>query len=131
MNVETIQGRPGPPDVAILRKEAAYTSACRDDGTLTVPYGSLDQCRRNRFAGSAFAAPNRCGNKAVLLRKRWRQHRASIPSREADAAVRTEAADRLTSMSRPGLYAKKMVYEDILRSGIILGSSARDVSKKL
>jgi len=68
------------------------------------------------------AAPQALGDNVVCLHT----HVA-----ETDAAARKEASGPFDLYVETRLYAKKMVYDDILRSGIHLFGSVETVTKKL
>jgi alkanesulfonate monooxygenase SsuD/methylene tetrahydromethanopterin reductase-like flavin-dependent oxidoreductase (luciferase family) len=133
LNVEAIQ-KPVPLYVAILRKEAAYHVGLQGRGLLTVPYGSLDhvdeigpllsefRCGRTEAGNKAVVLPETLGDNVVCLHT----HVA-----ESDEAARRTAQGPFDLYVNTRLYAKKMVYDDILRSGIHLFGSVDAVADKL
>lgn len=133
INVLPIQ-KPMPVYVAILRKEGAYHVGLQGRGLLTVPYGSLDRVdeigpmlaefRRGREeAGEkAVPLPDAIGESVVCLHT----HVA-----ETDAEARRVASASFDLYVATRLYAKRMVYDDILRSGICLFGSVDTVTHRL
>lgn len=123
-----------PIYVAILRKEAAYHVGRQGKGLMSVPYAALDhfeeigplirEFRRGRdeAAGDAVALPSSIGDNIVCLHT----HVA-----ETDAEARRIAAAAFDLYVETRLYAKRMVYDDILKSGICLFGSVDTVAHKL
>ena len=133
LNVEPIQ-RPVPLYVAILRKEAAYHVGLQGRGLLTVPYGSLDHVDEIGSLVSEFRRGRTdAGNKAVALPQALGDNVVCLHTHvaETDAAARKEASGPFDLYVETRLYAKKMVYDDILQSGIHLFGSVETVTKKL
>jgi alkanesulfonate monooxygenase SsuD/methylene tetrahydromethanopterin reductase-like flavin-dependent oxidoreductase (luciferase family) len=133
LNVLPVQ-KPIPLYVAILRKEAAYHVGLQGKGLLTVPYGSIDrfdeigpligEFRRGRgdAAQKASALPEILGDNIVCLHT----HVA-----ETDAEVRRVASAAFDLYVETRLYAKRMTFDDILRSGVCLFGSVDTVADKL
>jgi alkanesulfonate monooxygenase SsuD/methylene tetrahydromethanopterin reductase-like flavin-dependent oxidoreductase (luciferase family) len=133
INVRAMQD-PLPLYVAILRREAAYHVGRRGKGLLTVPYAAIDrfdeigaligEFRRGRAeaAEGAVALPPSLGDNIVCLHT----HVA-----ETDAEARRVAAEAFDLYVETRLYAKRMVYDDILRSGVCLFGSVDTVTDKL
>ena len=123
-----------PLYVAILRKEAAYHVGLQGRGLLTVPYGSLDHVDEIGSLVSEFRRGRTdAGNKAVALPQALGDNVVCLHTHvaETDAAARKEASGPFDLYVETRLYAKKMVYDDILRSGIHLFGSVETVTKKL
>lgn len=133
LNVEPIQ-KAVPLYVAILRKEAAYHVGLQGRGLLTVPYGSLDHVDE---IGALMAEFRRgrtdAGNKAVALPETLGDNVVCLHTHVADSdeEARRTAQAPFDLYVDTRLYAKKMVYDDILRSGIHLFGSVDAVADKL
>jgi alkanesulfonate monooxygenase SsuD/methylene tetrahydromethanopterin reductase-like flavin-dependent oxidoreductase (luciferase family) len=132
INVLPLQ-RPLPIYVAILRREAAYHVGLQGKGLMSVPYAALDRFdeigeltrefqRGREDAGKAAALPPSLGDNIVCLHT----HVA-----ESDAEARHTAAAAFDLYVETRLYARRMVYDDILRSGICLFGSVDTVADKL
>jgi alkanesulfonate monooxygenase SsuD/methylene tetrahydromethanopterin reductase-like flavin-dependent oxidoreductase (luciferase family) len=133
INVRPLQN-PLPLYVAILRREAAYHVGRQGKGLMSVPYAALDrfeeigqlveEFRRGRAeaSGKAAALPPELGDNIVCLHT----HVA-----ETDAEARRVAAAAFELYVDTRLYAKRMNYDDILRSGICLFGSVDTVAEKL
>lgn len=132
INVLPMQN-PLPTYVAILRKEAAYHVGRQGKGLMSVPYAALDrfedigpmiaEFRRGRQeAGKTSALPPSIGDNIVCLHT----HVA-----ETDAEARRISAAAFDLYVETRLYAKRMVYDDILRSGICLFGSVDTIADRL
>src|SRR5262245_19123206 len=133
INVRPLQN-PLPLYVAILRREAAYHVGRQGKGLLSGPYAALDrfedigrpveEFRRGRAeaAEKASALPQALGDNIVCLHT----HVA-----ETDAEARRIAAAAFDLYVETRLYAKRMAYDDILRSGICLFGSVDTVADQL
>jgi alkanesulfonate monooxygenase SsuD/methylene tetrahydromethanopterin reductase-like flavin-dependent oxidoreductase (luciferase family) len=133
LNVLPVQ-KPIPLYVAILRKEAAYHVGRQGKGLLWVPYASVDrfdeigplieEFRRGRSeaAEKASALAKNLGDNIVCLHT----HVA-----ESDAEVRRVAGAPFDLYVETRLYAKRMTFDDVLRSGVCLFGSVDTVVDKL
>jgi alkanesulfonate monooxygenase SsuD/methylene tetrahydromethanopterin reductase-like flavin-dependent oxidoreductase (luciferase family) len=133
LNVEPIQ-KPVPLYVAILRKEAAYHVGLQGRGLLTVPYGSLDHVDEIGLLVSEFhRGRTDAGSKAVALPEALGDNIVCLHTHvaESDSHARRVASGPFDLYVDTRLYAKKMVYDDILRSGIHLFGSVDSVTNKL
>jgi alkanesulfonate monooxygenase SsuD/methylene tetrahydromethanopterin reductase-like flavin-dependent oxidoreductase (luciferase family) len=133
LNVEPIQ-KPVPLYVAILRKEAAYHVGLQGRGLLTVPYGSLDHVDEIGSLVSEFRRGRAdAGNRAISLPKTLGDNVVCLHTHvaESDDAARRVARGPFDLYVDTRLYAKKMVYDDILSSGIHLFGSVDTVANKL
>jgi alkanesulfonate monooxygenase SsuD/methylene tetrahydromethanopterin reductase-like flavin-dependent oxidoreductase (luciferase family) len=133
INVRPLQN-PLPLYVAILRREAAYHVGRQGKGLMSVPYAAIDrfeeigalvaEFRRGRREASETAVPlpSSLGDNIVCLHT----HVA-----ETDAEARRIAAGAFDLYVETRLYAKRMTYDDILKSGICLFGSVDTVAEKL
>src|SRR5262245_34399265 len=133
INVRPLQ-KPLPLYVAILRREAAYHVGRQGKGLMSVPYAAIDrfeeigalvaEFRRGRREAAAAAAPlpASLGDNIVCLH-------THVAETDAEARRITAAAFDLYVETR--LYAKRMTYDDILKSGICLFGSVDAVADKL
>jgi alkanesulfonate monooxygenase SsuD/methylene tetrahydromethanopterin reductase-like flavin-dependent oxidoreductase (luciferase family) len=133
LNVLPVQ-KPIPLYVAILRKEAAYHVGLQGKGLLWVPYASverfdeigplIEEFRRGRSeaAEKASALPKALGDNIVCLHT----HVA-----ESDAEARRVASAAFDLYVETRLYAKRMTFDDVLRSGVCLFGGVDTVVDKL
>lgn len=128
INVRPMQAEP-PIYVAILAKEAAYHVGRQGHRVLSVPYASVErfedtatliaEFRRGRAeAGLACAADD-----TIVT---FHCHVA-----ETDAEARRVAADAFDLYVATRLYARRISYDDVLRSGLALFGSVDTVVEKL
>lgn len=133
LNVDPIQDRL-PVYVAILRKEAAYQVGLQGRGLFTVPYGSIDRFEEIGPLVEAFRKGRRkARDRAVALPDSLSDNIACLHTHvaETDAEARKNAQAPFDLYVETRLYAKRMVYDDILRSGVCLFGSVDTVVDKL
>lgn len=128
INVLPVQ-RQVPLYVAILNKLGAYHVGRQGHSIMCVPYASVDRFEeigpmiaefRKGRAEAGHAAADDDGTYC------FHTHVA-----ESDEACRREAADAFDLYVATRLYAKKQVYDDIMRSGLGLFGSVETVADKL
>lgn len=133
LNVDPIQERL-PVYVAILRKEAAYHIGLQGRGLLTVPYGSIDRFEEIATLVEEFRKGRReAGNTAIALPDSLSDNIVCLHTHvaETDQEARKNAQAPFDLYVETRLYAKRMVYDDILRSGVSLFGSVDTVVDKL
>lgn len=128
INVTPLQKKV-PIYLAILRKEAAYHVGRQGQRMLFVPYASVDDLEE---IGSMMAA-FREGREALGLT----DHRGAAALvlhthvAETDEAAREVAADAFDLYVTTRLYAKRALYDDVIRSGLCLFGSVETVAEKI
>ena len=127
INVRPLQS-PVPIYVAVLNKDALYHVGKQGNDVMCVPYASVDRLddvaamvdayRRGR--GEAGLDPAATGL--------WTFHTHVA---ESEAACRREAEEAFNLYVETRLYAKRQIYDDILRSGLALFGSVDQVADKI
>ncbi len=124
--------KPVPIYLAVLRKEAAYEVGRKGEALMSVPYASLEKF-----------------DEVAELMSEYRRGRAEVGQgvpvfptgdnilcfhtfvAETDAEARRQAEAAFDRYVATRLYAKRAVYDDIMRSGLSLMGSVDSVTKKM
>jgi alkanesulfonate monooxygenase SsuD/methylene tetrahydromethanopterin reductase-like flavin-dependent oxidoreductase (luciferase family) len=129
LNVLPVQ-KEVPIYVATLRREGAYHIGHQGRRMMCVPYATLDSFEEigelvrefHRGRSDAGLPPDLSVATSVLLHT----HIAT-----SDAEVRRNAAEAFDLYVATRLYAKRVVYDDIMRSGLALFGSVETVAAKM
>lgn len=118
-----------PLHVAVLRREAAYHVGRQGRPIMCVPYASLDSVDQ---VGELMADYHR-GREEVGLRDHAGKAMIAMHTHvaETDEAARAIAAPPFDLYVATRLYAKRAVYDDIIRSGLSLFGSVDTVVDKM
>ena len=128
INVLPVQ-RPVPIYEGILRREAAYEIGLKGRNMLWVPYTAISSFSEIQPMMDEFhRGRSESGNPASPESSAAAFHTFVA---ETDAAAREQASEAFDLYVESRLYAKKQVYDDILRSGLALFGSVSTVTDKL